>query len=770
MSTTNTTTLSDRFADSLTARMKKISEKKKPVSAQTVNRAVAAALLDCMCELPTRKSDSPRAAYFSAEFLPGNLTTQGLAALGLERLCEKILRENGLDPELLTLLPDPALGNGGLGRLAACLLDSAAACDVPLDGYGIRYRYGIFKQEIHGAEQTERPDEWQQSCPFEQERRDEAQKISFGDGDVLAVPFDIPIAGKSRINRLRLWQCEPMEPVDFTGFAAGDYCKAFARANAAAAVSAFLYPPDDTKQGKELRLKQQYFFSAASVEGILKDFEKTGEPITALSDYIKIQLNDTHPTVAVPELLRRLCEDYSLSFEDAFALAGEIFSYTNHTVMAEALESWEVSLFCRVLPQVYPYIVMLNNRLACSLRTKEQFRTTAIIQNNRISMANLAVYVSHKVNGVAKIHSEIIKESVFADWYRLYPDRFINITNGISHRRWLCLANPELSAFADRRLGDGWREDLTLLEEIRNYDSEEDLSELLGIKHQKKVQLAEYLKEQLSVSLDPDFMFSVQIKRIHEYKRQLLNILAVLGLYIDIKSGAVKDFYPTAFLFAGKAAPGYYNAKQIIKLINRTSALIERDETARKLLKVVFIPDYNVKNAMKIIPAADLSEQLSTAGTEASGTGNMKLSLNGAPTIGTLDGATIEIVDYAGRENNYIFGATKEEFNSLYDYDPMNIYYTNDRISRVIDLLKDGPAGDYEALFKSLLFGSDWEPADRYKVLMDYPSYFEARLKANEDYRNSREYGKKCLRNIAAAAHFSSDRTIRDYNNKIWRV
>lgn len=760
----------EHFKNSLEKQLEKISNQNISSPERAVNRAITAALLEIFSGLPARNINSPRAAYFSAEFLPGSFTESSLAALELDSVCRNLLKEKGFDLEILQKLRDPALGNGGLGRLAACLLDSAAAVDIPLDGYGIRYRYGIFKQGINNFEQTETPDLWQEDCFFEKEHRDQAVTVSFGDGDVLAVPFDIPVVGKNRLNRLRLWQCEPKDPIDFKAFASGELCAAFNDKNKAEAVSAFLYPPDDTEEGKALRLKQQYFFSAASVASILADYKKTGQPITELGHYIKIQLNDTHPTVAIPELIRRLEEDHGLSFSAAFGIAGEIFSYTNHTVMAEALECWEEKLFCKVLPKVYPYVVMLNNHLKRTVKDPAKALKLNIISDGYIRMANMAVFVSHKINGVAKIHSNIIKQTVFKDWYDIYPERFLNITNGISHRRWLCLANPGLSAFADERIGSEWRNDLSKLEEIKNFSSEADLDALSEIKLKNKKNLSDYLKEYMDISLDPHFMFSLQIKRIHEYKRQLLNILAVLGLYIDLKSGALNDFHPTAFIFAGKAAPGYFLAKETVRLINSVSALIEKDETARKYFKVIFVPDYNVKNAMKMIPAADLSEQLSTAGTEASGTGNMKLSLNGAPTIGTMDGANIEIVEYAGRENNYIFGATKEEIVSLYDYDPMNIYYTNDRISRVVDLLKNGPAGDFESLFKSLLFGNGYDPADRYKVLMDYPSYFEARLKANCDYKNGREYIKKSLSSISGAAHFSSDTTVKKYNSEIWKL
>ena len=757
------------FAKALSLQLEKLSLKPQKNMERRLNRAIAAALLEVFCTLPQRKANSPRAAYFSAEFLPGSFITGSLASLGLEDTCTEILKQKGYNTDFFTRLTDPALGNGGLGRLASCLLDAAAATNIPLDGYGIRYRYGIFRQGIRDFEQTEKPDLWQEDCPFEKENRDDAVLVSFADLKVLAVPFDVPVVGKNRINRLRLWQCEAINQVDFSAFCNGDLCCAFKDKNIAEAISGFLYPPDDTVEGKELRLMQQYFFSAASVASILKEFKKTGKPVASLSEYIKIQLNDTHPTVAIPELLRLLCEEYGRDFETALKISGEIFSYTNHTVMAEALECWDETLFCRVLPRVYPYVVMLNNHLRQNHKTSEALNRISIIKNGAIHMANMAVYVSQKVNGVAKIHSEIIKESIFKDFYTVKPEKFLNVTNGISHRRWLCLANKGLTNFANARIGNEWKENLPLLEKIKEYNKTSDLDELSAIKLENKKALSNYLKESFSLSLDPDFMFSVQIKRIHEYKRQLLNILSVLGLYIDLKNGELKDFYPTAFIFSGKAAPGYYSAKQIIKLINAVSNLLERDQTAKKYFKVLFIPDYNVKNAMKIIPAADLSEQLSTAGTEASGTGNMKLSLNGAPTIGTLDGANIEIVDYAGKENNYIFGATKSELAALTKYDPMDIYYSSDRISRVVDLLKQGPCGDFTSLFNSLLFGGN-NQADRYKVLLDYPSYKSARLKANEDYKNSRLYAQKSLINIAAASHFSADGTVAKYAKKIWKL
>ncbi len=739
-------------------------------SGRAATRAVAVALLDCFCRLPRRSVGQKRAAYFSAEFLPGNLTTQSLAALGLEDLCRRTLADVGLSFSLLEQGPDPALGNGGLGRLAACLLDAAAVQDIPLDGYGIRYRYGLFSQKIQNHTQVEEPDLWQKDCPFEKAHPDQTEVIAFGDESVLAVPYDIPIVGPNRINRLRLWDCEPICPVCFNTFANGRFSEAFAPSHRAAAISAFLYPPDDTDAGKELRLKQEYFFSAASIGSLLADFRKTGQPVNALPDFLQIQLNDTHPAVAVLELLRRLCEDDLLDFEAAFQLAFSVFSYTNHTVMAEALECIDDALFARILPRVYPYAVWLNNQLRRSEKKCEKGETFSLQKNGKWQMADLAVYTSHRVNGVAEIHSNLIRETIFSKWNTLYPDRFINITNGISHRRFLCLANPELSHFADARIGPEWRQDLPLLAQLKNFQNAADLTELRKIKQTKKEQLSRFLKEEKSIDVNPSFLFSMQIKRIHEYKRQLLNILAVLGLYLDLKNGRLTNFHPTVFFFSGKAAPGYFLAKEIIRFIGAVSDLLKKDETARRFLQVVFVPDYNVKTAMKLIPAADLSEQLSTAGTEASGTGNMKLSLNGAPTIGTLDGANIEIFRFAGEENNFVFGATKEELDSLYDYDPMNIYYTNERIRLVVDLLKDGTLGNFEGLFASLLWGNGGNTADHYKVLMDYPSYYQARLTANTAYQDQNAFARMSLCNIAAGSHFSADATIAQYQKKVWHL
>ena len=737
--------------------------------AYRVQRAIAAALLKIAAGLPANNRKTPTAYYFSAEYLPGKITEQTIAALNLERETEAVLREHGTSLALLNQLPDPALGNGGLGRLASCILESGAFNDLPLDGYGIRYQYGIFKQQIKEQKQLETPDFWEGYCPFEIRRRDCAKTVCFGNETVLAVPYDIPIISKNRINRLRLWQCEAVHPVDFQSFCRGAHRIAFNEAADAFAISAFLYPDDSTTAGKELRLKQQYFFTCAGIADILDNFQKTGEPITKLAAYVQIQLNDTHPTVAILELLRRLCEEYRLDFDSAFSLCRNIFSYTNHTVMSEALESWSIELFSRILPQVYPYAVMVNNALAAEITVKKVYEKTAIIKDGRIYMANLAVYTAKRVNGVAELHTRLIRETIFKEWHQLYPQKILNITNGVSQRRWLCLANLQLSEFIDDCIGTGWRQSFSALSALKDCVNHETLSKFRQIKQLKKQELCRYLQESAGLSLDENFIFSVQAKRIHEYKRQLMNVLSILSLYLDLKNGELKDFHPTAFLFAGKAAPGYTAAKEIIRLINATAALLNQDEAARDLMRVVFIPDYNIKNAMKIIPAADLSEQISMATTEASGTGNMKMAMNGAPTVGTMDGANIEIVLRAGEENNYIFGANAKQIEqTLYSYSPWDVYHTNPKIREVLSLLRPGSVlGDFERLYQTLL--GDREP-DRYRVLMDLPSYNEARLKANHDYQNSELFGSKCLFNIAGAAAFSTDRTVLEYNNLIWQL
>ena len=547
-------------------------------------------------------------------------------------------------------------------------------------------------------------------------------------------------------------------------------------------ITAVLYPNDDTDEGKRLRLKQQYFFSSATMQTLVSRYvEHHGNDFSHFAAEYAVQLNDTHPVVAIPELLRLLCGVHGLSFENAFAIACDTFAYTNHTIMAEALEKWDVRLFLSVIPEVYPYVVMVQNHLRRELDSKgiqgNDQGIYNIISDGRIHMARLAIYASHSTNGVAKIHTEIIKNDALPEWYRLYPERFNNKTNGITQRRWLALCNRELAAFASDRVGKGWLKELTDLKGLEKYANDvNSLRQLQAIKKEKKNQLAAYVWKHDHFALNTDFIFDIQVKRLHEYKRQLLNAFSILDIYFGLKDGSIKDFQPTTFLFGAKAAPGYYRAKGIIKFINEVAKLVNYDDEVNRKMQVLFVQDYNVSYAEKLIPAADISEQISTAGTEASGTSNMKFMLNGAVTLGTLDGANIEIVDRAGRENNYIFGATVEEINEKKSsYNPRKLYESEPRIRRVVDTLVDGTLDDggtgmFRELYDALLKGASWHQPDHYFLLLDFLPYCEARLRANRDYADRDAFARKCLMNIANAGEFSSDRTIRQYADEIWHI
>ena len=589
--------------------------------------------------------------------------------------------------------------------------------------------------------------------------------------------------GGTCINTLRLWQSEPVDGFDLSQFNSQNYTEASEKRTLAEAISAVLYPNDDTREGKRLRLKQQYFFASASIQSILRDYRRAhGDDFSQLPQSFAIQLNDTHPVIAIPELLRILCGEYMVPFDEAFALARDTFAYTNHTIMAEALEKWDIPLFLSVAPEVYPYVVMLQNKLRLDLNARgiygEDQKIYFLSDGRQIHMARLAIYASHSTNGVAKIHTEILKNTALPEWYHLYPERFNNKTNGITQRRWLALCNRELSSFITDRLGSGWITDLDQLKGLEKYaDDPHSLRQLLEIKQEKKRQLAAYVQAHDAFQLHTDFLFDIQIKRLHEYKRQLLNAFSILDLYFGLKEGRIQDFYPTVFLFGAKAAPGYYRAKGIIKFINEAAKLINYDSDVNRMMQVLFVQDYNVSYAEKLIPAADISEQISTAGTEASGTSNMKFMLNGAVTLGTLDGANIEIVDRAGRENNYIFGATVEELDAQRDsYDPVKLYEGIPRIRRVVDTLvdgtfSDGSTGMFRELYDALLKGASWHQPDHYFLLQDFLSYCDARLRANRDYAQDREaFARKCLINIANAGPFSSDATIRQYSTDIWHL
>jgi len=725
-----------------------------------------------------------RAYYLSAEFLMGRAVYNNLYCLGILDEVKNALNEKGVDLNMLEDIEDDALGNGGLGRLAACFLDSAATQDLPLDGYGIRYQYGLFKQYFENGFQKEMPDDWQKfGDPWSIRRDDLAVTVNFARESVRAVPYDMPIIGykTTNIGTLRLWQSEAVETFNLELFNAQKYDKAVKAKNDAENISKVLYPNDDTDAGKKLRLKQQYFFCSASLQDVIRSYKKTHSDFSEFADCFAIQLNDTHPTVSIAELIRILMDEEGMKFEDAFAIAQKTFAYTNHTIMAEALEKWGIRLFRSVLPRIYKIIQMIDARLVKDLTAKgvsaEALEEYRIIDGDRIHMAKLAIYASSATNGVARIHTEILKDTELHCWYELYPERFQNKTNGITQRRWFGLCNQELSGYVTELIGDKWGTDLTALKELEKYqDDPAVLQKLIDIKAEKKAQLVDYIKEYEGVTLNPSFIFDIQVKRLHEYKRQLLNAFSIIDIYFSLKEGKLPDFTPTAFIFGAKSAPGYYRAKGIIKFINEIANLVNNDPDTKDKLNVLFVTNYRVSYAEKLIPAADVSEQISTAGTEASGTGNMKFMLNGAVTLGTFDGANVEIVEQAGEENNYIFGARVEEIEEIKDsYNPKAIYESNPRIKRVLDTLIDGTFDDngtgvFKELYTSLLEGASWHKPDNYFLLQDFESYVDAKLRVNADYKNRLSFSKKCLLNIANSGMFSSDRTIQQYADEIWHI
>lgn len=726
------------------------------------------------------------AYYFSAEFLVGRLVFNNLAAKELLNDVENELKELGTNLDLLEETEDAALGNGGLGRLAACFLDSAATLNKPLMGYGIRYKYGLFKQEISDGFQIEQVDDWTRcGDPWSVRHEDESVRVDFKGMSVRAVPYDMPVIGfrTDNVGTLRLWQSEALEPFDFEMFNEQKYDKSVALKNRAEDISRVLYPNDDTNEGKKLRLKQQYFFSSASLQDIIRNYKKYhGTDFSQFADFVTVQLNDTHPVISIPELIRLLTENEGLEFDAAFEITQNVFNYTNHTVMQEALEKWDLKIIRDTVPQVVDIIKKLDKKLKKELAktglSKSDAEKIYIVQDKRVHMAYLAVFCSKYVNGVAEIHTEILKNSVLRSWYEVYPEKFQNKTNGITQRRWLYLCNPELSSLITELLGtDSWIKNLDKLRNLTKFaDDSAVIERFAEIKQEKKKQLAEYINAKDGVSVNPDTVFDIQIKRLHEYKRQLLNILAILELYFEIKEGTIADFEPTTFIFGAKSAPGYARAKGIIKLINEVAKLIEKDEKVSKYIKVVFIKDYNVSYAEKLVAAADVSEQISTAGTEASGTGNMKLMLNGAVTLGTFDGANIEIVREAGEENNYIFGATVEKIEDIKDrYNPKEYYEKDKRIKRVLDSLIDGTLNDgntkiFKELYTSLLEGASWHEPDHYFLLLDFDDYVKTKIRVNNDCKDKTAFYRKCWLNMCNAGRFSSDRTIKEYCKDIWHI
>ena len=734
-----------------------------------------------------KHAEGRRAYYFSAEFLMGRMIYNNLYCSGMLDEVTELLKAKGLDINRFEDIEDAALGNGGLGRLAACFLDSAATQEVPLDGYGIFYRYGLFKQLIKDGYQVEVADDWlKYPDPWSMRREDQAQIVEFADSTVVAIPYDMAIIGygTKNVNTLRLWQAEPVEGFDFIAFNEGRYDDAVKNKNNCENISKVLYPNDNSYEGKILRLKQQYFFSSASLQDIIRRYKKKfGGDFSHFAEMTAIQLNDTHPVVSIPELIRLLQKE-GVDFDTAFDIAQKTFSYTNHTVMSEALEKWDTGLMKMIIPEVFAIIERINDRQWHDLKYKgvDEYNINAmrIICDGKVHMARLAMYVSSYVNGVAWIHTEILKNDVLKEWYWVYPERFQNKTNGITQRRWLGLCNPELASFITERIGSGWLKDMSKMEKLEEYINEESIKEFNKIKYQKKKQLAAYIKKMDGVDVNPKFIFDIQVKRLHEYKRQLLNAFSIMWLYFRIKSGQIPDFQPTCFIFGAKAAPGYKRAKAIIKYINEIAKLVNNDPDTKDKLQVVFVSNYNVSYAEKLVVAADISEQTSTAGTEASGTGNMKFMFNGAVTLGTYDGANVEIAQQAGEENEYIFGGRVEDINRLKrdGYDARALYNSNPMIKRVVDTLIDGTfsdngatgEGSFAELHNALINGTNWHHADHYYLLFDLQDYVAKKLQANNDYKDRIGFGKKCLKNVAHCGIFSSDRTILQYASEIWKV
>ena len=722
------------------------------------------------------------AYYLSAEFLLGRMVYNNLFSLNVLDQVKKELADEGIAIECMEDVEDAALGNGGLGRLAACFLDSAATVDANVMGYGLYYQYGLFKQYFEDFRQKEKPDDWtKHGDPWSLRRDDESLIVKMRDFSVTAVPYDMPVIGYEgkTIGTLRMWKCESLKDIDFDLFNQQKYASAAQEKNKAEDITKLLYPNDTQREGRMLRLRQQYVLCSASLQDMLRNFKaEHGNNFKDFAKFNAAQLNDTHPTMSIPELIRLLALE-GVGFEDALEICRGTFSYTNHTIMQEALEKWDMDLMEELSPDLASIIRQISARQERELDQMGimDHRALSIFQGNTIHMAYLAMYGSNAVNGVAEIHSNILKDDVLREWYKLKPEMFQNKTNGITQRRWLGLCNPELSAVIEKRVGKGF---LTNLDELKNLRPfiENDATlwqDFVEVKREKKRQLSEYLRKHEGVDIPSHFVFDVQVKRLHEYKRQLLNALSIMAMYQTMKDGGLKDMPATAFIFGAKSAAGYDRAKAIIRYINMIAEKVNNDPETNDRLRVVFVQNYNCSYAERIIPAADISEQISPAGTEASGTGNMKLMLNGAVTLGTYDGANIEIVEQAGEENNFIFGADLNRINEIKDhYNAQEYYYGNSVLKRAMDTLVDGTFQDEDGrlreLHNALVYGTDWHRADHYYHLLDFESYLNTKLRAIYDTRNTESFAKKCLYNVAGAGKFSSDRTIRQYAAEIWHV
>ena len=783
-------------------------------SQQQIFQAVSYALKDAIIDdwLSTqaayKKSGAKTVYYMSMEFLMGRALGNNLINMTVYDEVREALDELGFDLNVIEdQEPDAALGNGGLGRLAACFLDSLATLNYPAYGCGIRYRYGMFKQKIKDGYQVETPDNWlKDGNPFEIRRDEYAKEVRFGgkvrfehDSEtgrdkfiqedfesVLAIPYDMPIVGYNNhvVNTLRIWDAKAITDFQLDSFDRGDYHKAVEQENLAKTIVEVLYPNDNHYAGKELRLKQQYFFISASLQEILAKYKREHKDIKKLYEKVVIQMNDTHPTVAVPELMHLLIDQEGLTWEEAWDITTKTCAYTNHTIMAEALEKWPIDLFSRLLPRIYQIVQEIDRRFVNEVRAKypgneEKVKKMAILWDGQVRMANMAIIAGFSVNGVARLHTEILKNEQLRDFYEMMPEKFNNKTNGITQRRFLAHGNPLLSDWITKHIGDGWKTDLSQIEKLKPLaEDEQARKEFMQIKYQNKVRLAKYIKEHNGIDVDPRSIFDVQVKRLHEYKRQLLNILHVMYLYNQIKEHPEMSFYPRTFIFGAKAAAGYLRAKETIKLINSVADVVNNDRSINGKLKVVFIEDYRVSNAELIFAAADVSEQISTASKEASGTGNMKFMLNGAPTLGTMDGANVEIVEEVGIENTFIFGLSSEEvinYENHGGYNPTDIYFNDWELKRVIDQLMDGTYahGDhnmYKNLYNSLLNTQCTDKADTYFILKDFRSYADAQKRVEEAYRDTDRWAKMAMLNTACCGKFTSDRTIEEYVRDIWKL
>ena len=789
---------------------KKIEEASKQQIFQAVSYAVKDIIMDDWFETQSKyEEENVKTVYYmSMEFLMGRALGNNLINMTAYTEVKEALDEMGIDLNVIEdEEPDAALGNGGLGRLAACFLDSLATLNYPAYGCGIRYRYGMFKQKIKDGYQVETPDNWlKEGNPFELRREEYAKEVRFGGNirfeknpetgrdefiqenyeSVLAIPYDMPIIGYGNhvVNTLRIWDAQAIVDFQLDSFDRGDYHKAVEQENLAKTIVEVLYPNDNHYAGKELRLKQQYFFISASLQELIAKYKRTNSDVRKLYEKVVIQMNDTHPTVAVPELMHLLIDQEGLTWEEAWDVTTKTCAYTNHTIMAEALEKWPIDLFSKLLPRIYQIVQEIDRRFVNEVRAKypgneEKVRKMAILWDGQVRMANMAIIAGFSVNGVAKLHTEILKNEQLKDFYEMMPEKFNNKTNGITQRRFLAHGNPLLADWVTDKIGDGWITDLAQISKLKPYaEDEKARKEFMDIKYQNKVRLAKYIKEHNGIDVDPRSIFDVQVKRLHEYKRQLLNILHVMYLYNELKEHPDMEFNPRTFIFGAKAAAGYQRAKETIKLINSVADVVNNDRSINGKIKVVFIEDYRVSNAELIFAAADVSEQISTASKEASGTGNMKFMLNGAPTLGTMDGANVEIVEEVGIENAFIFGLSSEEvinYENNGGYNPTDIYFNDWELKRVIDQLMDGTyaKGDHEMyknLYNSLLNTQCTDRADTYFILKDFRSYADAQKRVEEAYRDQDRWSKMAMLNTACSGKFTSDRTIEEYVKDIWKL